>query len=205
MEKIIPFIPTSPRGLRDNLLGTQYAPKFDFVVRDETREEVPMTSYLGTPVYSNLILKSEGIENVVGNPNSLNPDNGATDLRLDTVLMTVEQTKNIVKTVIQGRSKGTIKEYISDGDFLVSVYGKIIFEDYMNPQQFPESELNKFYKFMGVTNEIQVASNFLKIFGITSVVVDTYKVYEIEGYRNQVEIEIKFSSDNGEDGLFDYV
>jgi len=80
------------------------------------------TSYLGTPVYARLEFSKDGIENQVGSPSTLDGREGARNLILETVLITVVQSKNIIKTPIQGRN-GTIKEYIGEGDYMLRING----------------------------------------------------------------------------------
>ena len=135
------------------------------------------TTYLSTPVYSNLVFLPTGdIQD---------------QLRIDTVLIVVDQTKNIVKTPIQGRN-GTVKEYISDGDYMVNIQGMIV-SPY--PLVFPKEELDLLIKFCLVGEQIPVTSFFLDMFGITDIVIETYKVSEKRGSRNEVPFEINASSD----------
>ena len=80
------------------------------------------TSYLGTPVFSNLDFIGGSYKNLQGEQIEYE------DLRIDTVLFDVSQQKNVVTTEIQGRN-GTIKEYISDGDFAINISGLIVQPD----------------------------------------------------------------------------
>lgn len=134
-------------------------------------------SYLGTPVYSNLVFL---------------PTSDISDrLRIDTVLMEVDQTKNIVKTDIQGRN-GTVKEYISDGDYMVTIRGVIV-SPY--PNVFPREDIDLLIKYCQVTEQLPVSSFFLDLFGITDIVIDRYKISEKLGSRNEVPFEIMALSD----------
>ena len=65
-------------------------------------------SMLGTPVFADMILQ--------------NDSKGSLKLQLLWVLLEVTQTKIIIKTPVQGRN-GTVKEYISDGDYIVNIRG----------------------------------------------------------------------------------
>ena len=77
----------------------------------------PASADLGTPVFSNIVFE----------PGSFIPLDGGDPISyqgidLDTVLITVSQGKNIITTNIQGKS-GTVKEYVSDSDFIINVQG----------------------------------------------------------------------------------
>lgn len=155
----------------------------------DPEDEPIYTSYLGTPVYSNLIFSSDGVD--VGNPTSLDPDNGKQDLRIDTVLFDVSMTKNIKVTDIQGRN-GTIKEYISDGDYMINIKGAIV-SPY--PLVFPKEDVDLLIRYSKVSTEIKVFSFFLDLFSITDIVIKEFKLSEKLGHRNQVDFEINALSD----------
>lgn len=153
-------------------------------------EDAPIaTSMLGTPVYSNLIFLADG--SGVGNPTTLDPDAGKTDLRIDTVLITVNMAKNIVKTPIQGRD-GTVKEYISDGDYIINVVGAIV-----SPYSlvYPREEVDLLIRYCQAKQSLAVSSFFLDLFGITNAVIDDYKFSEKLGTRNEQPFELSMSSD----------
>jgi hypothetical protein len=165
-------------------------------IQAEPSDEAPFTSMLGTPVFAPLeFLKVSGtsLDNTqdVGGQNG----NSQTFLRIDTCLITVNQTRNIIKTPIQGRN-GTIKEYISDGDFELNIKGVII-SPYM--LQYPADEVSIFIELMGLQKQIPVASEFLQRFGIDAIVIDSYNIGERLGSRNEVPFEINASSDFAEE------
>src|SRR3990167_7460356 len=95
----------------------------NFVQPQEIQEDTPVAqSILGTPVYDNIVFQGgkyktlEGDEiTYAGGPNSEN-------FRIDNVLMTLSQSKNIVTTALQGRD-GTIKEFMSNGDYVINIAG----------------------------------------------------------------------------------
>lgn len=163
-------------------------PKF-LSLNHEPQDDPIAVSYLGTPVYSNLIFLSEGVD--VGNPTTLDPDAGKRDLRIDTVLMTVDMTKNIVKTPIQGRN-GTVKEYISDGDYMINIKGAIV-SPY--PLKYPQDDVDLLIRYLKVNTQIGVASFFLELFGISDIVIEKYRIAEKLGSRNEVPFEIDAISD----------
>jgi hypothetical protein len=167
-------------------------------IQPEPADEAEFTSYLGTPVFSPLeFLKTSG----TSAENSLDVGeqrgNSETLLRIDTCLITVTQPRNIVKTPIQGRN-GTVKEYISDGDFEVNIKGVII-SPY--PIVYPEDDVKLFIELMGLPKQIPVASKFLQMFSITDLVIENYNIAEKLGSRNEVPFEISAVSDKAEEIL----
>lgn len=149
-------------------------------------------SYLGTPVYSTLeFMQIPGSQ--TANSQSVSPSEVL--LRIDTVILTVEQTKNIVKTSIQGRD-GTIKEYIGLGDYIVSIEGEIV-SPYLN--FYPEDDVKLLVQVLEHPNRVDVANQFLLMFGITSLVIETYSISEKLGSRNSVPFRVNAISDANEE------
>jgi hypothetical protein len=104
----------------------------------------------------------------------------ANDLVLEVALITATQEKNIVKTAVQGRN-GTIKEYVSDGDWQISIRGVIVGE---LSNKRPSEELKKLDLFRGYNAEIDVISNFLDDLKVYTVVITNVTYEQREGMRN---------------------
>lgn len=165
-----PIIPQAPA------LGNIITP---FVVPIETEDQPIGKTYLGTPVYSNLIFNAD--------PDT--PENR--DLILNDIIMEVSQFRNIVTTPIAGRN-GTVKEYISDGDYLISIKGAIV-----SPQSnvYPKSKIVALKNICRLEKEVAVSSNFLDVFDITYVVINDYTFSEKVGSRNEQPFTINMISD----------
>jgi hypothetical protein len=129
-------------------------------------------SYLGTPVFDNIVLDID--------------DN---NLRIDTVLIDVSQTKNIVKTAIQGLS-GTIKEYIADGDYEISIKGIIVNES----NEYPTADISSLLEICKKNENIRVTSNFLQLFGIDDIIIESYTLKQDE-FSNTQQFELSCVSD----------
>jgi hypothetical protein len=112
-------------------------------------DEGNKTSYLGTPVVGEIILKYES-QNL--------------SIELQTVLSDVTMTKNIVKTDMQGVD-GTIKEYISDGDYEITIRGMLVSEE----NEFPQDQTSTLHQLCLVKDALAVESAFLQLFGILIV------------------------------------
>jgi len=165
-------------------------------IQAEPADQAQFESYLGTPVWTPLeFLKTSGtsLDNSLG----VGRSNGNSDtlLRIDTVLIVVNQTKNIIKTPIQGRN-GTVKEYISMGDFEINIKGAIV-SPY--PLVYPKEDVSLFVELMNLPKPIPIASEFLRLFEIDVLVVENYSVAEKLGSRNEVPFEITAISDKADE------
>lgn len=166
-------------------------------------DEPEAMSYLGTPVYDtftfgNLTDTSENSYiNILGERTEFSP------IRIYNAILSVSQTKNIVSQAIQGRN-GTIKQYISEGDFVISLNGKVsgVYNtanntwDY-NSRKFPETGTKAIKDICAVNANIDVSSAFLQqVFDITNVVITDYSFTQREGNRNEQMFNVNMLSDS---------
>ena len=92
------------------------------------------------------------------------------EIQLKECICLVTLEKNIVQTALQGRN-GTIKEYISDGDYQVEIAAALTSEC----DQYPKDELQKLMAFLKINDSILVGDDsFLGLFGITNLIVKSY-------------------------------
>lgn len=165
-----------------------------FLFRPDVRpaDDTDQKSYLGTPVFSNLIFEPDPATGQTGVYTDIKGiDQTFQGLRIDTVLFNVRQTKNIVKTPVQGFN-GTVKEYTSDGDYEVEIAGSIVSQ---NPDQYPEEDVKKLLDILGIPEPLEVTSEFLAYLGITSLVVESFTINQEAGYRNIQPFTITALSD----------
>ncbi len=109
--------------------------------------------WVGVPTLTSLTLKSKGQE-----------------LVLNECVCTVTMEKNIVQTALQGRN-GTIKEYVSDGDYQVELCAALT----SACDQYPIEELRKLMGFLQTNDALLVGDDsFLGLFGITDLIVKSY-------------------------------
>jgi hypothetical protein len=101
-------------------------------------------------------------------------------LDLGLVLIDITMTKNIITTSIAGRN-GTIKEYASDGDYIIDIKGVLS----TNAQYtFPEDAMTKLNNYCLAPTSIKVSSNVLARFGITELVITNLHFGQSEAMRN---------------------
>lgn len=132
------------------------------------------TSWLGTLIWSDMIIKYEN-----------------TEVYFDTVLFNVSQSKNIVKTALQGRN-GTIKEYISDGDYVIDIRAAIVSQG----REYPEDAVRNLVGLLAIPEALEIVSPLLQLFEVYSVVVEDYKLLSQEGFTNTQLVEINCVSDS---------
>lgn len=132
-------------------------------------------SMLGTPVFADVILE----------------DADKNRIQLLWALLDVNQQKNIVKTAVQGRN-GTVKEYVSDGDYQVSIRGGL-FAEYSNA--YPKEEVATLIKIMQSNKALKVTSEYLLQFQIYELVVENYSFSQKQGVQNVQLFDIKTVSD----------
>ena len=155
-------------------------------------EQSEQQSYLNTNVFSNLIFEPDPATGQLGTFTDIDGvDQTFSGLRIDTVLFQVGQSKNIVKTSVQGFN-GTVKEYTSDGDFEINVAGSIVGE---NPNEYPETDVQTLIKLLSIPEPLEITSEFLSFFGITNVVVESYAMQQNAGFRNVQPFTIRMLSD----------
>ncbi|WP_338813657.1 DUF6046 domain-containing protein [Bernardetia sp. Wsw4-3y2] len=143
-----------------------------------------MLSKLGTPIYAPLIFKA-----------------GSYDTRTDTItydevvlenaLIDISNSKNIVKTEIQGR-KGTVKEYVSLGDYIVNISGSIISD---NQKEYPEIEVKALEKVLIAPVSLQVISEPLNRLGVYEIVIEGYNFPTKQGFIGTQVYSISAVSD----------
>lgn len=120
------------------------------------------------------------------------------------VVISVSQERNIVTTSLQGRD-GTIKEYISNGDYgiildiaLTDYEGEPdeqTDEEFLLPKQdYPISRVETLRKLLTTPQTVEVESDFLYAFGIRSAVVTSFSLQQ-ETHSNRQSVQIQMLSD----------
>lgn len=111
-------------------------------------------------------------------------------------VITVNQEKNIVTTPMEGRD-GTIKEYISDGDYIITIdagvssYNETDFEKSKN---YPIEKLQELISFLQIKDGLEIQSDFLTLYGIKSAVIKNYGMVQ-ETHSNRQAFQLQMLSD----------
>ncbi len=112
------------------------------------------------------------------------------DITLEAVLINLNQTKNVVKTQIQGR-KGTVKEYVGMGDYALTINAIIAGANGV----YPRSDVQNMIWMMNCPNAITVTSWYLQQFNVNSIFIETYDSNQDEGQYSRQPISITAVSD----------
>lgn len=125
---------------------------------------------------------------------TLRKENGET-LVVNDAVVTVTQEKHIVRTTLVGLN-GTIKEYICDGDYDISITVGIVAVDGSGQimDEYPVEGVRKVKEFLSENKAIEVSSVFLEIFGIERMVVTRFSLRQETGSNRQT-IEVRALSD----------
>ena len=169
-------------------------------------------SYLGTPIFDPVTIKGGNFFELddIEESNPINYDG----LIIPAAIIEITQTKNIITTAIQGRN-GTIKEFISDGDFVITITGIIIgqnegvagtedasVKDIGNV--YPGDDVNKLITICKVPNSIEIISDFLGFFTDsngqnTRYVITSYSMPQKEASVDTQPFQISILTDTAID------
>jgi hypothetical protein len=156
-------------------VGTAVAKKIFINTGVETTDsEIGRSKIFNQPIYAD----------VTFNAGSYTDQNDRTieypSLNVQDCLVTVMNTKNIIKTTLQGRN-GTVKEYISDGDYSIKIEGKL-YGNGMN--NYPIGLVQDLHRICKAPQAISITSTFLKMFDVDNIVIESYNIDQMEGIRN---------------------
>lgn len=149
-------------------------------------KDIPLSKsqMLGTNVFSNLTIAGRSYTDIEGKEGNF------PDIVLETVLFNVAQQKNIVITPVQGRNT-TVKEFISNGDYAVTIKGLITGANGV----FPMAAMQDFISMQNAPIAIDVSSWFLQLFDIYNIVITYCEFVEVEGMYSTQQFEIQAYSD----------
>ena len=148
-----------------------------YVILNGVLKDLPIgISELGTPIYSDLTF--DACSYTDNNGRRIDVD----EVNVQTVLITLDQPINIVKTVIQGRD-GTVKEYIGKDDMQVTINGIITGKNGVYPLQ----KVNDLKAWLDAPISKGLTTWWLDNLGISNVVVSSFQFPQTEGgYSYQV-------------------
>lgn len=111
---------------------------------------------------------------------------------MDGVIIDVNQKRNVVTTEIAGMD-GSVKEFINNGDFNISIRG--YFAD-PNPDKYPAVSVRALNTYLKAPVPLKVTNVYLNdYFGVVNIVPISYSFHQEEGVRNVQYFEIECLSD----------
>lgn len=143
---------------------------------DGTLAEWPVSMF-GTPVFSDVTIRSIS--------------NSELSIKLDTVLVVIDQIKNIGRTIVNGRN-GSVKEYYSLGDYDITLSGSITDE---NPTKYPLEQMRILRQLAELPESLEISGPFLELFDIFNVAIYKFKFDQKPGSQNRQFFELKMYSD----------
>jgi len=166
----------------------------NFEIESDKAESI---SQFGTPVYGTLFIKRpeysvysfngdtrEYVEENVGEKLNENTEGG---FILENCIIDVNQQKNIITTEVTDFN-GTVKEYISDGDYGITIR-TFIASGY--PDKYPQEDVNTLTSYLRAPVQLSIVSSFLNdVFKINDMVVTNYELNQQQGLRNVQYITI---------------
>jgi len=135
-----------------------------------------LSSWMGTPIFNEVRLESQ---------------DRSVSVVLDTVLIEINQSKNIVRTSVAGHA-GTVKEYVSMGDYYIVLKGGVYNQD---PQLYPAEMVNTLIELLNGDEALVISSDFLQLFDVFNFVVSTYNMPQRSGLVNGQLFEIRGYND----------
>lgn len=96
-------------------------------------------------------------------------DGTSDDYVLESAIVSFNRAKNVVLTEVQGRDT-TIKEFINNGDYAISVKGIICSDDV----SFPKEKFKEFMKFMNAKQSIKIVHEVLNLVGVHEIVITDF-------------------------------
>lgn len=149
----------------------QGSPLTDIQNREYTRPQI------GVPAQDNLIVGAFSFN-----------DRHVEAFTIPSAIMTVQQRKNIVMTNVVGRN-GSIKQYVSDGDYDIEIRATLVLDNVAFPQ------IQDMVEFCSVPVPVSVTSDFLLYFGIQTIVISSFKYNQKQAHDKIIQLEITAHSD----------
>lgn len=142
-------------------------------------------SFLGNPVFDQFYIDKMDWVDLDGR------SHGDPQFFIDLALFEISQSRNIITTALQGYN-GTVKEYISDGDYFIKIRGALVDK---NPMRYPKEQMQTLIDISKANIAVPVVSDFLQLFGIYNMVIKELSFPQKEGFRNTQLFEIDALSD----------
>lgn len=127
----------------------------ELIIGLEAQDYGKSSFFEGVPIWLPLLLQNDEIGEIL----------------LENAVVDLTRTKNIVTTSVQGLD-GTVKEYISNGDWQITIRGIIAQKQY----GYPKERYKQLLKFLQINKPIKVANRWINDAEIYSIVITDYKL-----------------------------
>ncbi|MDF7809909.1 DUF6046 domain-containing protein [Hymenobacter sp. YC55] len=110
-------------------------------------------------------------------------------------IVTVQQPQNVISTPITGR-RGSVKEYINQGDYAVSIRGILASDPFSETRfEYPLPQVQVLRDLVGAGVALPVAGWLLDVYGIKNLVVTNATYESLPGFVNLQAYELQCLSD----------
>lgn len=107
-------------------------------------------------------------------------------------IVEVQGTKDIVKSIPMGGSRaGSVKEYINEGDYAVTIKGVL----YGANGKYPMKDVKNLKQYLSAPVQIPVVHELLNELGIYEVVIESWNLPARPGFENLQAFELNCVSD----------
>lgn len=176
------------------LLNTQITKGLRTLLYDfDSEQQAPF--YLGKTVADRVVLRAPAydIENYDANSDRyIKTTIPAAQIILNTILVDVNMDRNIITTPISGRD-GTVKEYISNGDYRLDFRGVIANQV---ARERPTAEVALLAKILTAPVSLEVTSDYLQqCYSISNMVIISNTYTQEEGAINSIYFTFSALSD----------
>lgn len=154
----------------NQLIQAKNKPQYEILLKEATDLALGYTSQI--PIERNDYGKGSFFGLPLFQPLTLIDENN-NELFLESAVIRLNRSKNIVKTVVQGRDS-SVKEFINNGDFLLDVSGIL----FTNTHEYPLDEVIAFNGFMALNTNLSVQHEVLNALDIFEIVIEDYAMNE---------------------------
>lgn len=98
-------------------------------------------------------------------------EKGEEDLHLQSAILDLNRSKNIVKSIVQGRDS-SVKEFINNGDWVINVSGILCDKGW----KYPIEKTVEFNRWMEKNKTLKVVHEILNGLGIYDIVIEDYNL-----------------------------
>ena len=125
------------------------------------------------------------------------PQPGFPGIVLNDPIVEVSRDKIILTTEVQGRD-GSVKEYISNGDYAVTIRGILASNplDGRVARRYPEAEVLALKKVVDVPEALAVGGRLFRLLGIRNLVIKSVSWPALPGFTNLQAYELRCLSDD---------
>lgn len=112
-------------------------------------------------------------------------------------IVTVGQPMTIITTPIAGRKGGSVKEFISQGDYGIVIRGIMATDPFTDGNRFayPLPQVQRMIELVGLGVALPVSGWLLDVFGVKNLVITNANYESLPGFTNLQAYELQCLSD----------